>query len=238
MSHLFVLVGLTVSGAMARAGEFVALPTLTQAEFGQLVRDLAAVSSHKMLASASPLGLTGFDLAAVAPFASIAHRATWSKARGGLEAPSTVGAIGLRISKGLPGDVDIGATLGSVPSADAQWIGGEVRWAWVAGGPLTPAVGVRATASRLTSDDDVSVTNTGADVTVSKGFGPLTPYVGVGAVHSAGRARGVATLSRESVTQGRGFVGAHLNLGLLDLTVEGDRTGKTSSTSLRVGFRF
>jgi hypothetical protein len=78
----------------------------------------------------------------------------------------------------------------------------------------------------------------GTDITVSKGFGPLTPYAGLGTVHSVGRVRGVATLSRESVTQGRGFVGAHLTLGLLDLTVEGDRTGKTSSTSLRVGFRF
>jgi hypothetical protein len=225
-------------GPAAKAGEFVGLSTLTQAEFGELVRDLGAAGSIKMLASAAPLGLTGFDVAAVAPFASIAHRATWSKASGGASAPGTVGAIGLRISKGLPGDIDIGATLGSMPEADAQWIGGELRWAWVAGGPVTPAMGVRASASRLTSGDNLAVTHAGVDLAVSKGIGPLTPYAGAGVVHSSGRARGVSTLASESAAQGRVFAGAHLNLGLLDLTVEGDRTGKTRATSLRVGFRF
>ena len=36
----------------------------------------------------------------------------------------------------------------------------------------------------------------------------------------------------------RAFVGLHLNLGLFDITVEGDKTGKTSSVNARLGFRF
>lgn len=222
----------------AHAAEFNTLSTLTQAEFNLLAKDLGAATAYKQLASATPLGITGFDIAVASAFVKPANSEVWEKAAGGANIPSTVPVPGVRIAKGLPFGIDIGASYLAIPEVKGKLAGAELRWAIVDGGLVTPALGVRLAVTKLTGMDQLSLTNTSLDISVSKGFPFLTPYAGVGVVSTKAEAEGVATLAKESVNQSRLFAGVHLNLGIFDITVEGDKTGKTSGVNARLGFRF
>lgn len=222
----------------AQATEFNTLQLLNQSEFNLLAKDLGAATSYKQLASAAPLGITGFDIAIASAFTSPANSQVWEKAAGGANIPSTVPVPGIRIAKGLPFGIDIGASYLTIPEVKGKLAGVELRWAVLEGGLVSPAVGLRVALTKLSGVDQLALTNTSFDVSVSKGFPFITPYGGVGVVSTSAKAKGVATLSDESPAQTRLFAGAHLNLGLFDITAEADRTGKTSSVSARLGFRF
>jgi hypothetical protein len=222
----------------AQATELNTLQLLNQAEFNLLAKDLGAATSYKQLASAAPLGITGFDIAIASAFTSPANSQVWEKAAGGANIPATVPVPGIRIAKGLPFGIDIGASYLAIPEVKGKLVGAELRWAVLEGGLVSPAVGLRLALTKLSGVDQLSLTNTSFDVSVSKGFPFITPYGGVGVVGTSAKAKGVATLSDESPTQTRLFGGVHLNLGVFDITAEADRTGKTSSVNARVGFRF
>lgn len=221
----------------AQAAEFNTLSTLTQSEFNLLAKDLGAATSYKQLASAAPLGITGFDIAIASAFTAPANAEVWEKAAGGANIPSTVPVPGLRVAKGLPLGFDIGGTYMAIPEVKGNLAGVELRWAALEGGLVAPAIGLRLAVTKLSGIDQLSLTNTSFDVSISKGFPFITPYAGLGVVSTSAKAKGT-TLADESASQGRFFVGGHLNLGLFDITVEGDKTGKTSSVNARLGFRF
>jgi hypothetical protein len=222
----------------ASALEFNSLQLLSQSEFNLLAKDLGAATSYKGLASATPLGITGFDVAVHSAFTSIEYADVWSKAALGADVPSTIPVPGVRIAKGLPFGIDIGATLTAIPKVSGNLAGAELRWAIIDGGLVTPALGLRLAATRLSGVDQLSLNTTSIEVAVSKGFPVLTPYAGAGIVRTSTKANGVSTLSTESPSQSRTFAGLHVNLLAFDITVEGDRTGKTSSVNARLGFRF
>lgn len=220
------------------AAEIGTLQNLNQSEFNLLTKDLGAATAYRQLASAAPLGVTGFDIAIGSSFTRPQYPDIWSKAAGGADIPSTIPVPGVRLAKGLPFGIDIGATLTTVPKVDANLAGIELRWAPLEGGLVYPAIGVRVAHTRLSGVDQLKLSNTSLDVSISKGFPFITPYAGIGVVRTDAEAVGVTTLAKESPSQTRAFVGAHLNLGLFDITAEGDRTGKTDSYSVRLGFRF
>jgi len=222
----------------ASATDFNTLGALSQTEFNLFTKDLGAATSYKQLAPAAPLGITGFDIAVASAFTNTQYPELWRKAAGGADLPGTIPVPGVRLAKGLPFGIDIGATYATLPKVDAKLAGLELRWAALQGGLVAPAIGLRLAVTQLSGVDQLSLTNTSFDVSISKGFPFVTPYGGVGAVRTSAKAKGVATLASESPTQARVFGGLHLNLGLFDITAEGDRTGKTTSTSVRLGFRF
>ena len=221
----------------AHAVDFSSVGTLTQDEFALLSKDLGAATSYKPLASAAPLGITGFDIAVASTFTSLQNVDVWRKATGNSDIPSTIPVPGIRLAKGLPFGFDIGATYSRVPKVQGSLAGVELRWAALEGGLISPAIGFRLAATKLSGVDQISLNNVSADVSISKGFPFVTPYAGAGVVRTSASAKGTG-LADETPSQGRVFAGAHLNLGLFDITAEGDRTGKTSSYSLRLGFRF
>ena len=98
----------------------------TQSEFRLLTEDLGAASSYRMLAPATPLGLTGFDVSVGSTFTTLANRDVWRKAAAGASVPSMVPVPALRIAKGLPGGFDLGATYSTVPNSGASLVGAEV----------------------------------------------------------------------------------------------------------------
>lgn len=222
----------------ASATDFDTLNNLSQAEFALFTKDLGAATSYKQLASAAPLGVAGFDIAVASAFTNTQYPDLWSKAAGNADIPGTVPVPGIRIAKGLPFGIDIGATYATLPKVDAKLAGVELRWALLEGGLVSPAVGLRVAATKLSGVDQLSLSNASFDVSISKGFPFITPYAGVGAVRTSAKVNGATTLQSESPTQARVFAGLHLNLGLFDITAEGDKTGKTTSYSARLGFRF
>lgn len=226
------------AGSAVQAADLRSINLLTQAEFRLLSEDLAAASSFRGLAPATPLGAAGLDVAAAIAFTQLESPKVWRKASNGRGIFTETVRPMVRLSKGLPFGVDVGLTYGALDNAVATIAGAELRWSVVAGGSLMPAVGLRVATTRLSGIDQLRLSNTSYDVVVSKGFGLATPYVSLGRVDTLASPLNAGALQRESFSQRRVAIGSHFKFGAVDLTLEGDLTGKTQTGSGRVGYRF
>jgi hypothetical protein len=164
---------------------------LTQAAFKDLSKEAVALLAYKNMAPAEPLGITGFDVGVESSFVSIStgNNNYWEKAFAD-DAPSVLPAPKIRVRKGLPMGIDIGAMYSSIPGSNIKLYGAEVSYAILEGGVATPALGVRGTFTKLSGVDDVDFQTTGFDVSISKGFAILTPYAGAGMVYFNSKAKG------------------------------------------------
>lgn len=222
----------------AHALEINTLNLLTQSDFRLLSEDLGAALSYKALVPAEPLGVIGFDIGVGVTATELQHRDVLAKAAAGADVPKALPVTSVRAVKGLPFNIDIGASLGRVPTTGATTTGGELRWAFVPGGVLTPAIAVRASYSQLSGIDQLKASSAGLDVSISKGFLFATPYLGVGSVTTRTQVTGTALLKSERFSQTRVFGGVNVNLGLVNLAVEADKTGDATSYGVKAGFRF
>ena len=231
-----ILASLLAASAPVMAGELNALGTLNQSEFRSLSEDLGSTLSYKGVIPAESLGITGFDIGVSASSTSLKHRELWTRAGSDVGGRATVPA--LRVHKGLPFGIDLGVMYSQVPNTGANLMGGELRWAFVEGGTLSPALALRLGATRVSGLDQLDLNTTSLDLSISKGLAMLTPFAGVGSVHTSSKPAGGTGLSAESFNQVRLFGGVNLSLGLLNLAVEADKTGDAASTSVKLGLRF
>ncbi|MGY0194522.1 hypothetical protein ACWA7J_05535 [Leptothrix sp. BB-4] len=221
----------------AHAADINAIGSLSQSQFRQLSEDLGAAVSYKAMTPAEGLGLIGFDIGIGMTGTKLENTAALTAAAGGSSVPSTLPLVSVRAVKGLPFGVDVGVALGSVPGSNVRTRGGELRWAFVGGGMLTPAIAVRAAINNLAGVNQLNVDTTSLDVSISKGFVMFTPYAGIGTVQVRTSAPGTA-LAGERFTQQKVFGGVNINLGLMNLALETDKTGKAASYGAKVGLRF
>jgi hypothetical protein len=208
---------------------------LTQAEFRSVTEDLGAALSYKGLTPAAPLGVTGFDVGLATTVTHVENNAALSRA--GITSAYVVVPT-LRAHKGLPFGIDVGVMYSRVPGTDIALWGGELRYALIQGGVAMPAVGLRGSYTRVTGVSQLDFDTKGLDISISKGFTLFTPYAGAGAVWVTATPNGVAGLSKESMTQGKLFAGLNANFGLMNLAIEGDRTGEVTTYGLKLGLRF
>lgn len=210
---------------------------LAQAQFRLLSEDLGAALSYKALTPAAALGISGFDIGVEVTATKLANQAAWDNASSG-STPSTVYVPKIHIHKGLPLGLDIGAFYSSVPDTNIKFWGAEVRYAIVAGGVATPALGLRGTYTKLTGVSQLDFNTKGLELVVSKGFTIFTPYAGLGHVWTASTPVNVPNLNEEKFGQSKYFVGGNFNFGVINIAVEGDKTGEVTSYGLKLGWRF
>ncbi|MCB1054727.1 MAG: hypothetical protein KDD11_04355 [Acidobacteria bacterium] len=137
---------------------------------------------------AGPLGWIGFEIFAEASAIDGVGNEAFADTtiRGSLPADAlTIARVGAR--KGLPGGFDIGASYGEVVSADFNLLSADVKWSILEGGPLKPALALRVSGTRSSGSDVYDFQQTAVDLSFSKGFANLTPYVGVGLLRSESR---------------------------------------------------
>jgi hypothetical protein len=241
-SHTSFISPSLVVGAMALAASWAQAADvnpvlLTQPEFRLLSEDMGAVLSFKPMIPAESMGITGFDVGVALTGTKLENRAIWEKASNGSSVEATLPIATVRVHKGLPFDIDIGGSFAKVPSTNIQILGGELRWAILPGSTITPALAVRASVSELSGVDNLSLRTTGLDVSISKGFAFLTPYVGAGIVNVKSKPDAPGLVS-ESFRQNKVFAGMNLNFGLVNLVLEGDKTGEATSYGVKLGLRF
>jgi len=218
--------------AMARDINFTS--PLSQGNFKELSKEAGAALSFKNTAPAEPLGITGFDAGFEVSVVDIntGNDNYWEKAFNG-NAPSYLALPKLRVRKGLPFSIDVGAMYSYVPDSNIKLYGFEVSKAILDGTMATPALGVRATYTRLAGVDDLDLQTAGIDASISKGFLFLTPYAGAGGVWVKSKAKGDlqelavlvngARLDSENIFQPRIFAGLKISpLPLLGFTVEAE----------------
>lgn len=231
--HTLALAALAALAFPAAASDFERVQTLSQAEFGKLAQDFTAVASYKSIAPAEPLGVIGFDIGAAVSATRLDNAAVWEKA--GFE-HATVYMPTVRLQKGLPLNIDIGATLTAVPDSDIKLYGAEIKYAFVSGNVALPALALRAAATRLSGVDEFDLDTRSVELTVSKGFLMLTPYAGAGKVWGS-LTPGAGRLAKEKPEGTKVFAGFNLNLGIANMAAEVDRIEGNQTVSVKLGFR-
>ena len=228
---------LALAQAPAHAADFNFVRLLNQAEFRAFSEDVGAAASYKGVIPAESLGLIGFDVGVTAGVTEVSNRDVLRKAAGGASIPKALPVASLRVHKGLPFDIDIGAALMQLPGTNVRAAGGELRWAFVSGSTVMPALALRISGSRLSGVDGLEMDTLGADLSISKGFLFITPYAGIGTVKVKSSAPG-SGLRDERIDMTRRFVGVNLALVPLALVLEAERTGKAESYSIKAAIRF
>jgi hypothetical protein len=242
------LLTLSGYGGYAKADDALdRLQNATQAQFRAISEDLGSTLSYKSLIPAEPLGALGFDLGVEVTATSIKNKALFEQVSSS-SIPSAVPVPKLHAHKGLPGGFDVGLSYSNIPSLGVSLLGGELRYAILEGTAATPALAVRGSFSKLSGVDQLKFDTKGIDISVSKGFLNFTPYAGIGQVWvksnpqidyaALGIPPSVPRIKEESFTQTKVFAGANVNLGVANLLVEVDQTGKAVSYGAKLGFRF
>jgi hypothetical protein len=220
----------------ASAFDINQLQAVGQRDFRLLSEDLGAALSYHPQTPTEPLGITGFDLGASLTMSRVSNKDALSRASSD-SVPSYIPVPTLRANKGLPLGFDVGLLYSKVPGSDISLWGGEARWAFLRGGIAAPAVGIRGAFTRLSGVDQLDMSTKGLDVSASKGFLMLTPYIGVGRTWVTSTPH-VANLSEETFGMNKFFIGAGFKLLLFNMNAELDRTGQSTAYSLKAGIRF
>jgi len=219
------------------------LEQFTQDEFRNLSEDLGAILSYKPLQPAEPLGIIGLDIGVEVSSTFVENSDAWQEASG--SDVDTFPMARLSAQKGLPFGLDVGAIYASAPDSDVELIGAQLRYAILKGGITRPAIGLRGAYTRLTGHDDLDFDTRSLDISISKGFGPLTPYAGAGQVWVRSEYTGdafdafpVNPPEEEDFSDSKVFAGLRMNFLLFKLTAEVDQTGDATSLSgkLSIGF--
>ncbi|WP_290867655.1 hypothetical protein [Aquabacterium sp.] len=227
-----------VMAPQAQAYQFNSLEALgSQGNFELLAKDLSAALALKPMAPAAGLGLLGFDLGVTTSVTQLSSVAVLERAAGTTRVPGNLPVVGVRAAKGLPFGFDVGVGYSAIPGTSVRASSGELKWAFVSGGLLMPAVAVRGFYTQASGLGRMSLRSRGVDLSVSKGIAMVTPYAGVGVVQSTATTSD-GTWSKASYYQPRVFAGANLNLLLLNVAAEVDKTGEDTSYQVKLGLRF
>ncbi len=232
---------LLLAGGEALAWDlnFPGASSIAQGEFKDLSRELGSALGYRNLAPPAPLGLTGFDVAVQGSLINIKNDSSyWKKAAG--DAPGYVGYPTLRVRKGLPLGIDVGAMYSYVVDSNIKLYGVEVSKAILEGSLSTPALGLRGTYTRLAGVNDLHLQTAGVDASVSKGLLFLTPYAGAGMLWIDSKPHGTLAsfVGQEKIWQPRGFAGVKISpLPLIGVTAEIEYAARPIY-SLKAGLSF
>ncbi len=235
-----VLVALGPTSAWAAGNEIQLRANFTKDEFHSLSRELGFALSYFPLAPAAPLGITGFDIGIEATAVNISEKSSyWQKAVKDGDPPSMLIIPKLHAQKGLPFGIDVGVIYSMIPNTDISLLGGELKWAFIEGGPLMPALALRGSYTKLLGADELDLDTYGADLSLSKRVLFMTPYAGIGAVwiKSSTDSRSLATQFSETQSLTKAFVGLKLHLPLFSLVAEADFS-TIAAYSLRANVSF
>ncbi len=219
---------------IAHANNLNGVFTLNQGQFQNLTQDLGDALSYKDMMPAAPLGLTGFDIGVTAVDTHLGNAQGWNQATG--SGSNNIVVPGLQVQKGLPFGFDVGLTYSAAPGTNVRVIGGDVSYAIIGGGLLSPALTIRGTYTKMLGVSQMSLNTRSVELSLSKGFVFVTPYVGIGRVRTNAIPH-VGGLAPATVNDTKEYVGADFNLGLVNLDLEIDHMGNSMSYGANFGWR-
>ena len=236
------LMVLAMGAGAAQAADDVVITNLgvgavAQDNFKKLSEDLSAATNYKALSPAEALGITGFDIGVELTATSLQYTDEFDIACGGCGV-ETIAIPKIHLHKGLPMGIDVGMVHSSGSNTNVSLTGFELRYAIIDGGIAMPALAVRMTYSMLDGIDDLELESRGVELSLSKGFAMLTPYVGVGQHWTTSTPAASTGLKEEDFTQTKYVAGFNLNLGLINFDFEADNTGEAQTIGAKVGIRF
>jgi hypothetical protein len=236
-----VLCGLAAAllGAALPAAAWEVRPDAPEESFRLFHERFAGAAYAYPRHSASPLGLVGFEVYAdLAGDRDFDEEDFYPDVVSGDLPGGTLGIARVGVRKGLPGNVDLGLSYGQAIDGEVELVSGEVQWAFVDGGAVTPALALRLTGTQSVDSGPYQLEQYGAELMVSKGFAVLTPYLGGGFVWDEGTLErsGGGALSADDehfVVYG----GVVLNLLLPKIVVEVEKAEHVQG-AVKIGFGF
>jgi hypothetical protein len=230
-----------ISGSAWGGSDDIVVPTdpakYLQSNFRDFSKEAGLAISYLPLAPAEPLGITGFDIGGEITLADIdQNKAYWTGITSDNSPPSLVPLAKIHVQKGLPFGFDVGIIYSQVPSSNISLIGGEVKWAFLRGNLLMPALAIRGSYTTLLGVSNLDINTYGVDLSISKGFTFITPYAGIGEVWIQSKPQNTF-LTEESLSLTKGFVGIKITLLLVNFVAQADfSTIPLYSARLNIGF--
>lgn len=213
-------------------------PGTAQSDFQSIAEDLVAAIDYKAVVPPEATGIVGFGAGLVFSYVPVDDKGAWSRATAGGANIDSLSLVGLGVTKGLPLGIDVGAFYSEIPSTDVSVYGAELRYAIMEGGVASPALALRGSYVKVDGIDSFDLDSTSVDLSLSKGFAAITPYVGVGYVFGAADPNNVGLLKKADVEEAKTYIGARVSLGLLEFTPEIGQIGDNTLYNLRLGFSF
>jgi len=205
-----------------------------QQAFESISADLVAAIDYKAMGPAEATGLTGIGIGVVGSYVPVDVDADWQQVTG--QDFSGIPLVGLQVTKGLPLDLDVGAFYSTAPGTNVDLYGAEVRYAFLEGSTTTPALALRGSYTAVTGIDSFDLDSSSVELALSKGFGPITPYVGVGYVWGSADPEPGTGLSEAKVEDTKATIGVRLSLMLFEITPQVGQVGDNVTYALRLGF--
>lgn len=210
----------------------------SKSEFKKFGETVINVLGHKQLFPAEQLGLLGFDVGV-----SLNAVDTKYKLDSQASKNDTVGVYSVHANKGLPGGFDVAFNYNILNNSDATSWSGELKYALTEGGTANPAMAVSGHYSQSSGIKALDFTSYGVDLGVSKGFANLTPYLGIGYLHSdidprVANIQSGVSLNKQSIGLVTYNAGVNINLMVMDILVGYNQIGDLGTYSLKAGYRF
>lgn len=205
-----------------------------QQQFQSVSEDLVATIDYKAVGPAEATGVVGFGVGVVAGYVPVDVKSDWAAVTG--QNFSGLALVGLQATKGLPLGIDVGAFYTEVPGTNVKIYGGELRYAILEGSAVSPALALRGSYVTVAGIDTFDLESKAVDLSLSKGFALITPYVGVGYVFGESDPKGFGGLRKVEVEETKAYIGTRISLGLIEFTPELGQIGDNTYYSLRVGF--
>ncbi|WP_455206540.1 hypothetical protein [Kaarinaea lacus] len=210
--------------------------TVIDSQFKDYAENLSAAQSHRALSNADGTGALALDIGFEVATTKLEHD-SFLKPYTSKTSPNTLETPKLHFSTRYSDGWNAGAFYSSVPDSDIHIYGGELQYLLMPNQrSALPSVSVRGTYSQMIGMEDMFVTSTGLELSVSKGFNAFTPYAGVGTTWVDGEYELDGNTSR--LTQNKYFMGLQFKLGVFSLSAEAEQSGEESTIRAKSGFRF
>ncbi len=210
-----------------------------EASFRLFHERFASAVYHYPRHGAKPLGIIGFEAYAdVAVDRGFDDEPFFRDVVSGDLPADTLGVARIGARKGLPGNFDVGVAYGRALDGDLELISGDLQWALLDGGAVSPALSFRLTGTQNIDSGAYQLEQYGAEAFISKGFAILTPYAGVGYVWDEGTLdRGDGTRVSHDDSRFVAYGGVVLNLLLPKIVVEVESADHVQG-AVRLAFGF
>jgi hypothetical protein len=186
----------TLAAAPASAQQFFSLhPELTKDEFKEFIAELGPVMRFRQVGDTTTLGKGNFDIGV--QFANTLLNDPAGVWNNTVSDPTAYHRLGRSISFprvvarfGVSDRVDVGAFGGLDPNGKYGLLGVDTKIALLQQGPTMPvSVSIRPSIGTLIAPSEVWAGTASVDLSVSRAFGPVSPYVGVAATTSGAMER-------------------------------------------------
>lgn len=199
---------------VAAAADIGFISPIAQSTFRGLSKEAGMGLAYRYAAPPASLGITGFDAGVGVSLIDVGS-SYWSDAFRGHSAPDYITLPTLRLRKGLPFGIDVGAMYADVSNTNIRLYGAELSKELLDEGTVSPALSLRASYTKLDGIDDLDIQTVGIDAAIGKSLLIVTPYLGGGMVWIDSRVSGnlktlAPTLEDESIWQPRLFAGVEV----------------------------